>query len=123
MLKKLVVMLLVGLMSNLAVFADGGKKEKAFAEKVKTEVAKLGTGTDAKVRVTLKNGSKVKGYVKEVTDEGFVVINEKTDAAVEVSYSQAKQVKGNNLSTGAKIAIGIGIAVAVILIVSAIYYK
>lgn len=113
MLKKLVVMSLIGLLASLAVFADGSKKEKDFAEKVKTEIAKLGTGTDAKVSVKLKDGSKVKGYVKEVKDDGFVVINEKTGAAVEVPYSQAKQVKGNNLSTGVKVVLVIGVILAI----------
>ena len=38
----------------------------------------------------------------------------KTGGATEVPYPQVKSVKGNNLSTGAKIAIGVGIAILVI---------
>jgi hypothetical protein len=37
--------------------------------------------------------------------------------ATQVAYPQVKSVKGNNLSTGAKIAIGVGIAAAVIVLI------
>ncbi len=36
-----------------------------------------------------------------------------------MAYPQVKKVKGNNLSTGAKIAIGLGIAIAVVIIIAA----
>ena len=48
---------------------------------------------------------------------GFVVMNEKSAAAAEVAYPNAKQVKGNNLSTGVKIIIGVAIVLAVLLII------
>ncbi|MEO6050714.1 MAG: hypothetical protein ABIP78_05200 [Pyrinomonadaceae bacterium] len=51
-----------------------------------------------------------------MNENSFVVINEKTASPTEVPYPNAKQVKGNNLSTGAKIAIGVGIALLVLVI-------
>jgi len=83
----------------------------------KTNIAKLGSGTDAKVQVKLKDGTKLKGYVSQINENSFVVMNEKTGIPTEVPYPNAKQVKGNNLSTGVIIAIGIGIAVAIILLI------
>jgi hypothetical protein len=47
-------------------------------------------------------------------------MNSKTGQTVPVAYSNVKQVKGNNLSTGVKIIIGVAIIFAVILIVTAI---
>ena len=47
--------------------------------------------------------------------ESFAVVDDKTGAATTVTYPQVKQVKGNNLSTGVKIAIGIAIFLAVVL--------
>ncbi len=96
------------------------EKETRFAEKIKAGIAKLGTGKDARIEVKLQDGTKLKGYVSETTDDHFVVMNAKTGAAVPVAYPQVKQVKGNNLSEGVKIAIGlaIGIGLAVILAVA-----
>ena len=64
----------------------------------------------------LKDGKKLKGYIVQANESNFVVMEEKTATPTEVPYPQAKQVKGNNLSTGAKIAIGVGILLGVIAI-------
>jgi hypothetical protein len=92
------------------------EKEVKFAQKVKARVTKLGSGPDAKVEVKLKDGRKLKGYVSQINEDGFVVID-KTGVSTEIPYPQTKQVKGHNLSTGVKIGIGIGIAILVLVLV------
>ena len=111
MLKKMMSMLLVVLLVNLAVlssvYAHDTKAEKdaKFTEKVKTNIAKLGVGVDSKVEVKLKDGTKLKGYVSEINEDGFVV-TDTNGKSTPVSYPQTKQVKGNNLSAGVIFAIG-----------------
>lgn len=122
MLKKLLCFGLVGALvsltgGRLAAAADDGSKDAAFSEKVKAEIAKLGTGPSAVVEVKLRNKAKVKGYIQEVSENYFVVVDRKTGAATEVPYPQVKQVKGNNLSTGAKVAIGVGIGIVILLLI------
>jgi hypothetical protein len=41
------------------------EKEAKLAEKIKVSVIKLGVGKDAKVSLKLKDGKKLKGYIKE----------------------------------------------------------
>ena len=122
MLKRIISMSLIVLVMNLAVatvFAETKEEKDAkFAEKVKANITKLGTGTDAKIQVKLKDGTKLKGYVNQINENSFVVVNENAVTPTEIPYSQIRQVKGNNLSTGAKIAIGVAIAVVVIFILS-----
>jgi small nuclear ribonucleoprotein (snRNP)-like protein len=74
-------------------------------------------GTDARVEVKLRDKTKLRGYISQINENSFVVVKDNTNTPVEVSYSQTKQVKGNNLSTGVKIAIGIGIGVALVFVV------
>lgn len=125
MFKKYLTLALAVLVINLSlgvsVFAGRkADKEARFAEKVKASVARLGTGENARIEVKLKDGAKLKGYVSEIGDAGFVVTNAETKTATPVSYSNAKQVKGNNLSNGVYLAIGIaGIAAFIALIVIA----
>ena len=125
MFKKLLSLMLavllmqVGLAQSVAA-STNPEKEAKFAEKVKAGIAKLGTGTEARVEVKLKNKTKLKGYVSEAGANSFTVVDEKTGAATEVPYSNAKQVKGNNLSKGVKIAIVLGI-VAVAFVVALIF--
>lgn len=119
MFKKLLALSLVALLINLAgmVTAHATTKEEKqalFAEKVKANVFKLGTGEPARVKVKLRDKTKLAGYISAADGESFTVIDSKTGMATTVAYPQVKSVKGNNMSTGAKIAIGAGIAAAVI---------
>jgi len=120
---KLISLFLLGLLLNLgsvnllAGTAKNEKKEAEFAQKVKANVTKLGIGKDSKVQVKLKNGKKLKGYVSEINEGYFVVTDETTNQATQVPYPQTKQVKGNNLSSGVKIAIGLAIFVIFFAIV------
>ena len=81
------------------------EKEAKLAAEVKSGITKLGTGSAARVEIKLRDKKKLKGYVQEIAEDHFVVIDDRTGAANTLAYAQVKQVKGNNLSTGAKIAI------------------
>lgn len=118
MLKKTVSALLALLVMNLGIFAfvptNNESKELKFANKVKSEIARLGTGTDAKIKVKLKDGTKLKGYVTESNDTEFIVADAKTGKLIPVSYSQVQTTKGNNLSKGVIITIaGIGVIILI----------
>src|SRR5687768_8632756 len=122
MFKKLLSLFLVALLINLAAMtpayaASKEEKQARFAEKVKANVMKIGTGEAARVKIKLRDKTKVAGYVSAADDEGFTVIDSKTGVATTIAYPQVKSVQGHNLSTGAKIAIGLGIAGAIIFII------
>ena len=101
--------LLLFMCSTSIIASTEKEKGLANAEKVKATISRIGTGRAARIEVKLRDDTKLKGYVDRVAEDHFVVIDDKTGAKI-VSYPQVKQVKGNNLSTGAKIAIGIGVA-------------
>lgn len=122
MLKKYLTLVLTILIINFSfstlAFADTKEeKESKLVEKIKIGVSKLGTGKDALVEVKLKDGTKVKGYIREITNDHFVVMDAKTGTEMPIPYPNAKQVKGNNLSTGVKIAIGAAIIFAVFVFI------
>jgi hypothetical protein len=122
MFRKLFTLLLVAFVINLAgvrlAYANSKEeKEARFAEKVKANVLKLGTGESTRVKVKLRDKTKLEGYISDAGTETFTVTNRKTGVATTVAYPQVKSVQGNNLSTGAKIAIGVGIAAAIIFII------
>ncbi len=102
--------------SPYAFASENPEKATKLANKVKAGVAKLGTGPKAKIDLKLKDGAKLKGYIAEINEENFVVMVSKTGQSISVLYSNVKQIKGNNLSTGTIITIGI-IAFFVLLFV------
>jgi preprotein translocase subunit SecF len=120
MLKKICSAILAALLLQAAAapaFANANpKKEAERAEKVQAQLSKLGTGRDALVRVELRDKTKLEGYVSEAGADTFTVTDAKGNATA-VPYHQVKKAQGNNLSTGAKIAIGASVAAAVVLIV------
>lgn len=121
MLKRLLSVSLVGLLLNLVCMtpiyaASKEEKQARLALKVKESVLKFGTGQSARVKVKLHDKTKLQGYISAANGERFTV-TDSTGMATTINYPQVKSVQGNNLSTGAKIAIGVGFAAAAIFII------
>jgi hypothetical protein len=120
MLKKICSVILSALLLQAAAIpafaATNAEKEAKRAEKVRTELSKLGTGKDAHVKIELRDKTKLEGYLSETTNDHFTV-TANDGKTTTVAYPQVKKAQGHNFSTGAKIAIGAGIAAAIVLIV------
>jgi hypothetical protein len=101
--------------------ASDSDKQARLIEKVKIGVSKLGVGKDARVTLKLRDKTQLAGYISEIGSDSFTVTNAKTGASTAVPYGDVTQVKGHNLSTGAKIAIGVAIGVGMTLILLAVY--
>ena len=99
-----------------ALAKSAAEKESKRAETVRAKLAKLGTGSDARIKLILRDKTRLEGYVSEAGPEGFVVVN-KAGVATAVAYPQVAKAKGHNLSTGAKVAIGIGIGAGITLLI------
>jgi hypothetical protein len=113
-LKRLLSVGLVGLLLHVsntmpvAVSALAGQGG-ASVVKVKAEVAKR---VGKKSRVTLQDGSKLKGSISQAGDDSFTLTDGKTGQARTLAYSDVSRVRGQGgLSIAAKIGIGVGIAV------------
>jgi hypothetical protein len=126
MSKKLVSLLLISLLFHVASMpcaaATASGKDFKKVEKLRTAINKLGTGPESIVEVKLDDKTKVKGYVSEIGSENFTVTESTSGKTQTVDYSKVKNVKGNNLSTGAKIAIGVGIGVGVVVLITVLTY-
>ena len=120
MLKKICSAGLAALLLQAAAvpaFAgNAAEREARRAEKVRAQLAKLGTGPDARVKLELRDKTKLEGFVSEVSADGFVV-TAADGKTTTVAYPQVRKAHGNNLSTGAKIAIGAGVAAAIVLLI------
>jgi hypothetical protein len=127
MLKKLLSLLIAVLLLNAMIFVQSAsadtkqEKQARLADKVKIGISKLGVGKEALVEVKLRDKTRLAGYLCEVNEDHFIVMNTKIGNSTSIAYTDVQQVSGHNLSTGAKIAIGIGIGVGVALIIFAIY--
>ena len=113
----IIACLLAGaLICQTAIAGSPLEKESRYAQKIKASLLELGTGDAARVTVKLKDKTKLTGYIKEIGDRSFVIADAATASATTVPYPDVVQVHGNNLSTGAKIAITVAIIVAAAII-------
>jgi hypothetical protein len=118
LLTMIVACLVLSAVSVRPVAASSNlEKEVRFAGKVKSGIEKLGSGPDTRIEVKLRDKTRLKGYISEIGETEFVVTDAKTGASNKVAYANVAQVKGNNMSTGAKIGIGIGIGVGLTILV------
>jgi hypothetical protein len=103
MLKKclsLTLMMLVCHLGVALVFATlQAEKAAQQAAKVKGEIARRGVGHDARVRIKLHDGSKLKGYIYQAGESDFIIKDEESGGTTTVAYVDVKEVKGKGLST------------------------
>jgi hypothetical protein len=105
-----------------AVYASSQDDAQARRiEKVKASVCKLGVGPEARVEVKLQDGRKLKGYIRETTEDSFVVVEEKTGTVTTVKYSEVSQLKGRNGLTAAKVGLNVAKGAAIVAGVAAIF--
>lgn len=121
MFGKVLSFVLAGLVLNAACArpasaAPEGDKQSRFVQRVKDGVRRLGTGESARVEVKLRDKRKLKGYVSEAGEDDFVLVEEKSGAAVRVAYAQVGQVKGRNRSSGVELAILAGVMAGIIIL-------
>ena len=97
MCKRILLAALAALLVNLVCYAPvaAGSKSKEIetAAKVKAAVFKTGIGPGALAKVRLHDGTKLKGYISEASEEGFVIVDWETASATRLAYAQVKQVK------------------------------
>jgi hypothetical protein len=118
-----VVVLLLNMVGVVPAYAKFPDDAQARTQKVKEGIAKLGTGEDARVQLTLRDGRKLKGYIREAGQDTFVVVDQKTGTATTVAYPEVKEMKKHNglppaAKTGLKAAavVGAGLGLSLLLV-------
>jgi hypothetical protein len=94
-------------------------QESAQVNKPRTEIQKYDTAKKKQLKVTLRSGNELKGYISRSDDVSFD-LTEKSGHVSTLSYGDVDKVHGAGLSRGAKIGIVVAGAVAVVAVVLAI---
>ena len=109
----------------IPVHAQDHRQEKSI-ERVKAKVAKLGTGEQARVEVTLKDGKRPKGYIYQAGQDEFVITENKTQTNITVAYGEVAEVlrnKGHAKSTAIVLGVTAGVGVIVVLLLLRSAYR
>lgn len=118
MFKKYLSLALLALLMNVLVALPANARPQSnnqTVEKIKIKIAKLGVGEKARATVHLKDGTKIKCYITQVSDNDFAVRDRKTNEPRTISYQDVAKVDNNKGHSSRNVFIGIGIGVAATL--------
>jgi hypothetical protein len=75
------------------------QKKEISAEEVKKRVESYGLGTTARVKVKLRNGTKMEGFIDSAGDDHFYLIrtDEQNGTAAIIAYSNVARIEGNEV--------------------------
>ena len=97
------------------------------AEKIRQKVLKRGTGTKARARMKLVDGTKLEGYISESASDDFTLVrtDDQSGSAVKINYRDVNEFKalGKGMSTTSKVLIGTGVAVGVTVVALALAFR
>ena len=106
-MKKMVTVVILGLLTNLIplspVMAQEKVQDKDFkhAEKIKKAISDAGATLDREVIVKLKDNTEIRGLIREIAADHFVVIS--TSGALQtISYTQVEKFKANKRDVGGR---------------------
>ncbi|MDQ4120649.1 MAG: hypothetical protein M3209_04280 [Acidobacteriota bacterium] len=115
-------LLLAATNSTLISAQTNTNNNAASAAKIKANVAKRGTGENKRVVVKRLDGTKLKGYISQASEDSFTLVVSETNQPVSLAYGDVAQLK-NSGSKGDTIAlwiIGGAAAVGAIVLGSAL---
>lgn len=114
--------------SGVAVLA--GEKTSAklsAAEKIRQKVLKRGTGVEARARVKLADGTKLRGYVSTAAADDFTLVRTdvQTAAPVKINYGDVAEFKaqGKGMSNTSKVLLGAGVTAGVGVVALALMFR
>jgi hypothetical protein len=83
-------------------------KNAANTELIKTTVAKVGTGLNARVKLRLWDGTKTQGLINEIGPDNFALISTDEDSigmTRKIAYSEVAKINGKGVTGDSKLNI------------------
>jgi hypothetical protein len=122
MLAKLLSLALVCLLTNmispvLASAQSQAGREPQQADKVRAKVTRLGTGKQARVAIKLADNTKLKGYIGQIAEDHFTLVDPKHGTVTRISYEQVQQIKNTNHSAVTALLLAAGTVVGLMVVV------
>jgi hypothetical protein len=87
--------------------------------KIKADLTKRGIGEKAKVKIELLDGREVKGYLAELNEDDFVMVEAKTNRRTTIVYSEVRKVKKQGFSPLAILGIAAAVGTGLVIVAAA----
>jgi hypothetical protein len=106
-MKKIAMVVILGLLTNLMPFSvvvaqqKVQDKDSKNAEKIRKAVSDAGPTLDREVTIKLKDKTEVRGFIRDIADDHFVV-KSNSGALYSISYGQVEKFKANKRDVGGR---------------------
>jgi len=90
--------LLLGMTTPVPSSAQSPTANDPQADIIKAKVTRLGMGRQARVEVKLKDNTRLKGYIGQIAEDGFALVDPKHGTVTPVPYAKVQQIKNTNRS-------------------------
>ena len=97
-------------------FAQQRLTAPTMEARVKAEINKRRNGDQSHVTIELHNGSELKGWITQTSENMFTLREDRTRMHRDINYADVARVKGSGLSKGAKLGILTAIITGVFVI-------
>jgi len=119
----LIVCIPISASSQSALSPTVTQEPADHAAKIKLEIQKRGTGERARVKLTLRDKTGVKGYISQIGDDSFELSDQQTGTVMTLAYREVDRVQKQGLSTPAKVAIGAAVVAGAMIAAGLIAYQ
>ena len=87
------------------------------SERLKAKIEKLGVGKDSKIKVTLKDETKLNGFISARDENSFDITMKKNGEVRNVKYADVKKAEGKNSLLAVKIILSVGVVVGALFLI------
>jgi hypothetical protein len=105
--------ILLQVSSSSAYGTTKDDKDATRLAQAKAEISKHGTGEKAYVKVKMKAGQTLKGFIEQAGADDFVLRESETATSKTIAYATVSKVTGKGPSTGLKVLFWFGVAMVV----------
>ncbi len=128
MVRQMISAVLVGVLLQISLPAQDQSQSPtqklAEMQQVLRGAEQKQKAVNVALRKKIGNRKKLSGNVSNISETGFVIIDQKTGTPTTLTYADVHKVSQKGLSKGVQIVIGVGILAAVLgLVFIAIYPK
>jgi hypothetical protein len=120
--KSVTLTVLIVMSSAVCGSGQSPPQNTSAADAIYGKVTKL-SARHTRAEIRLKNNSKLKGYIGQISDKGFTVIDAKTGTRTPIAFDQVIDVRSANRNAKDAIFFAAGAGVIVVIFVTALSAK
>ena|ERR1041385_3156760 len=110
MSRKLISVLLIVIsvhLGSVRVYADPQQKSKqTHADRIKAAVARMGSGLETRIVVTLRHThARVEGYISEIKEDSFSITDQETGITLNIPYWTVRSLSAFNINSKVQVSV------------------